>query len=118
VAYKPEIFTAGGITLTTTTTVELGDTNIETVSRWLVTVHDESSMNVSILPKGVARNSGKTKYALGYANTNAPDTNINSGSTAITAAGNYLIEASGMDVDLVVTVSGGTVRLMARPVKG
>lgn len=109
-------------TLAATETLTLGDAQHGTVSRWVVQVQDEGSMNVSIAVQGAVAGSDKTgsaaltPTALEYRNINT-GTDV-SGATAITAAGKYLIEATGMTVRLVVTVTGGTVRVVAIPAKG
>lgn len=98
--------------------IELGDAMPGSVSRWHVTIVDEGSMNISITPEGTAMGSGETKTGVGYVNQTDPSTNINGASTPITAAGHYLIESSGMDIDLDLTVSAGSVRIIAVPVRG
>ena len=106
--------------LTATGTVELKDADNHTVSRWVVTFADGGTLGaISILPQGAVALSGVTKGNVGYAVIADPSTNINPGVTPITATGTYIIEASGMDVDLVVgTLAAGTLDIYAIPVRG
>lgn len=111
--------------LTATTTIDLGDADDNTVSRWVVQVQDEGSMNWSIAVQGAILGSHKspggggtalTPTDLEYRNMNT-GTDV-SGATAITAAGKYLIDASGLAVRLVATRTAGSVRITAIPVRG
>jgi len=118
-ANRDEIFGPSGFVISATETINLGDVCDGKVGRIELGVHDESSMNISIVPKGGPANAATfTKQNVGYVTALAPDTVINPGTTAITAVGNYLIEASGMAIDLVCTVSGGSARLYARRIVG
>lgn len=109
--------------LAATTTVDLGAASPEYKSRFLVTVEEVTSMTVSIQPNGAASGSAKsgsgalTKQPIGYVNAGT-GAQVNGATTPITAEGNYLIEASGMDVNLVVTVTGGSARVVVVPVRG
>ena len=75
-------------------------------------------MSVSIAVQGaiMGADAGLTPTALEYRNINT-GTDVG-GSTAITAAGKYMIEASGLTVQLVATVSSGEVRIVATPRRG
>ena len=113
--------------LTATETIDLGDADDNTVSRWIIQVQDEGSMNFSIAVKGAILGSDKvspqngggtalTRTDLEYRNLNT-GTDV-SGATAITAAGKYMIDSSGMAVSLVATRTGGSARITAIPVRG
>ena len=118
-ANRHQIFTNAGFTISATETVVLGDVCDGKVGRILLGVHDAGSMNISILPKGAPANADTfTKQNVGYVTALAPDTIISPAVTPITAVGSYLIEASGMAIDLVVTVTGGSAILYARRVVG
>lgn len=113
-ANRNEIFGPTGFVLSAGETIVLGDVCEGKVGRVYLYVHDESSMNtLSITPKGGPANASTsvTKQTLAYVNQNAPDTYSTS---AISAVGNYLIEASGMAVDLVCTIASGSARLFVR----
>lgn len=118
-ANRDEIFGKSGYVISATETINLGDVSDGKVGRILLSLHDESSMSISIVPKGGPANAATfTKQNVGYVTALAPDTVVNPGSTPITAVGNYLIEASGMAIDIVCTVSSGSARLYARRVIG
>jgi hypothetical protein len=103
--------------LTADAVIDLGDADAGTVSRFLVTVHDESSMTVSIQPNGAARGTGITKKPVGYTDAGTM-TDVNGETTPITAEGNFLIEASGMDIELDATVAAGSVRIAVTAIRG
>lgn len=106
-----------GKVLTATATIALGDACPGSVSRWSVWIEeaDGDTFDWSIAVQGSHAGSGRTKIAVGFQNQNAPGTDVNA---AITAAGNYLIEASGLDIDLVCTRTAGTIRVIASPLRG
>lgn len=118
-ANRNSIFGPSGYVIAATETIPLGDVCEGKVGRILLSLHDESSMSISIVPKGGPANAGTfTKQNVGYVTALAPDTVVDPGSTAITAVGNYLIEASGMAIDIVCTVASGSARLYARRIVG
>lgn len=109
---KEETFAASG-------TLELGDAMPGSVSRWRVQVIDEGSWSGSVTPKHTLVGSGETKVTgPGYVDLSDPSTNIDPSSSPITAAGEYLVEASGSDVDLAVVVSAGSVTVRAVALRG
>ena len=106
-----------GKVLTATETVVLGDGVAGSVSRWYLWVEeaDGDTFDWSIAVKGSPAGSGRTSIAVAYQNLTAPGTDVNA---AITAAGQFLIEASGMDIELVCTRTAGTIRVIASPLRG
>ena len=114
--YFPDVTKPGGITLTSTQTIELGNADGNAVSRWIVRFTDEGSANFSTaIHKGI-KGSSVTKVTSGvyYAETD-PDT---AATAAITTFGIFVIEAMGMDVSLVCTRTAGSMRVEATPVRG
>ena len=106
-----------GKVLTATETIVLGDAIAGSVSRWYLWVEeaDADTFDWSIAVQGKPAESTRTPIAVGYQNLNAPGTDINA---AITAVGQFLIEASGMSIQLVCTRTAGTIRLIASPLRG
>lgn len=100
-------------------TLQLGDAMPGSVARWRVQVIDEGSWSGSVTPQHTMAGSGETKITgPGYVNLSDPATNIDPSSSPITAAGEYLVEASGSDVELDVVVSAGSVTVRAAGLRG
>lgn len=106
-----------GKVLTATETVFLGDAVAGSVGRWYLWVEesDADTFDWSLAVQGKPAGSSRTAIAVAYQNCNAPGTDINA---AITAVGQFLIESSGMDIQIVCTRTAGTIRLIAAPLRG
>ena len=106
-----------GKVLTATETVVLGDAIAGSVGRWYLWVEeaDGDTFDWSLAIQGMPAGSTRTAIAVAYQNCNAPGTDVNA---AITAVGQFLIESSGMSIQVVATRTAGTIRLIASPLRG
>ena len=101
-----ETFTASGV-------LKLGNASPDIVSRWCVML--AGTFTGSMQPKGAVIRSGLTKQHVSY--TDTADGTIKT--AALTAVGApILIEAAGMDIDLDVTITTGSMSIYAHPVAG
>lgn len=98
----------------TTTDVDLVDASEDRVSRWVVGIEDQGSWTGSVQPQGRVIGSEQGFTNIGYFNFAA----MADATAAITADANILIDASGLEVRLVVTVSAGSVEIAGKPLIG
>ena len=108
-----------GKVLTATETIVLGDAIPGSVGRWYLWVEeadgDTFDWSLAIQGKPAGSSTSRTPIAVAFQNCNAPGTDVNA---AITAVGQFLIESSGMSIQVVATRTAGTIRLIAQPLRG
>ena len=108
-----------GKVLTVTETVVLGDAIPGSVGRWYLWVEeadgDTFDWSLAVQGKPAGSSTSRTPIDVAYQNMTAPSTDINA---PITAAGQFLIESSGMSIQIVATRTLGTIRLKAIPLRG
>lgn len=105
-------------TFTATETVELGDASLDTVGRMVLHIQDGGSWSGSVVVQGRLRGSELTFRTLGLYDLEELAEIAAAAPASITAAGIYMVDCSGMEVQIVVTVSGGSVIIAWEPIRG
>ena len=100
----------------------LGDGSEDRVSRWAISIADGGSSNHSVLVKGRVIGSGlplpaRPWITIGYFNF---ATMADVAGTALTSSADALIlvDCSGLEIELVITISAGEVDISAKPLIG
>ncbi len=105
-------------TISATDTVVLGAPSEEFVGKWVIAFDESAGGNVSIVVQGKPQ--GQT--LVGYQDISYTDVggagSVTAAGTAIAADAIIFVDAHAMDVQLVVTVTTGSVGIAAHAVEG
>jgi len=97
--------------------VALGDGSEDRVSRWVISIEDGGSSNHSVLIQGRVIGGGRGWQTIGYFSFL---TMADVAGTALTSAADALIlvDSSGLEIRLAVTITAGEVDISAKPLIG